>query len=488
MDSFTVLLDAPTEPVKRIQIAKLGSFNDPRYGEFDITRENVENWQRNLSKLPGGEALIDFEHRSERTPRDSKAAGWISGIDIDGDRVMADARWTPDGEAAIRGEVYRFTSPTFGPTLGADNQLLDDALPSVALTNKPVLGMPALMLASAERVSEAIDEDPALRFHVRALDGELGEVTQALVMLDVSQAERDQAKSEGNSLPDKSYPIRNVKQLKAAAILAASKHGNWKAALTLIRRRAKDLGVDVTTLQGFAPKTADSPAAMDTEVLKTLDLDDGTDAAAVVAAIEALKARTLPAAVLKALDLADTADETQILAAIKKLSKAPKTEPTKTLEQLAADDGKIVLDAETWDKTRRRAKEGADALERVKTLEQQAAENRFESTFKLALEDPKGPRVTPAEKDDLKELFALDADKVIHLIESREPVVNGKPLGLPAMQLDQDADPQQVAAAGFHPDSHAEHLKIQKYMLDNKIPVSRYAHVVDQVQEGSLVL
>jgi HK97 family phage prohead protease len=78
--------------------------------------------------------------------------------------------------------------------------------------------------------------------------------------LSVTAAERDKAKTAGNSLPDGSYPISNVKQLKAAAVLAASHHGDWKAAQALIRRRAKELGVDVTTLQGFGEaKAADGP-------------------------------------------------------------------------------------------------------------------------------------------------------------------------------------------------------------------------------------
>ena len=70
-------------------------------------------------------------------------------------------------------------------------------------------------------------------------------------VLSVTQAERDKAKKAGNSLPDGSYPINNAAQLHAAAVLAASHHGDWKAAQALIRRRAKELGVDVTTLPGF---------------------------------------------------------------------------------------------------------------------------------------------------------------------------------------------------------------------------------------------
>ena len=83
-----------------------------------------------------------------------------------------------------------------------------------------------------------------------------------LELRSVPQAERDKAKAAGNSLPDGSYPINNVAQLhSAAATLAASHHGDWQAAQALIRRRAKELGVDVTTLPGFGEeKAADGPA------------------------------------------------------------------------------------------------------------------------------------------------------------------------------------------------------------------------------------
>ncbi len=71
------------------------------------------------------------------------------------------------------------------------------------------------------------------------------------IRLSVTQADRDKAKGAGNSLPDGSYPINNAKQLHAAAVLAASKHGNWKAAKSLIRRRAKELGASLESLPGF---------------------------------------------------------------------------------------------------------------------------------------------------------------------------------------------------------------------------------------------
>lgn len=454
---FSVLLDAPAKPVSRIQIAKLGDFEDPRYGSFSITPENVANWQRNLSKLPGGEALIDFEHRSERKPRDSKAAGWISGIDLDGDKVMADARWTPDGQSSIENEIYRFLSPVFGPALGADNQPLDDALPSVALTNKPVLGLPAVCLASAERVSEAVDEDPALRFYQHALDGDHGDAVRALVMLDVPQAKRDRAKAAGHSLPDGSYPIETTKDLHDAATLAASGHGDVKAAKALIRRRAKELGVDVTTLPGFAPKQADSRPPMDTETLiKALELDEGADEAKILEAVTELKEQ-----------------------ATKPAEPAKPAEPVKTLEQQAADEGKIVLDQAAVNQLKLDAAAGATAM---KQLHQQ----RFEHAFDAALKDRK---VTPAEKEDLERVYKLDADLGIKLMEDRQPIVPDKPAGAPTIDLDQDdATPSELAAAGVYPGSHELHRKIVKHMLENKLPERDYVKVLEQVQSKALVL
>ena len=54
------------------------------------------------------------------------------------------------------------------------------------------------------------------------------------------------------------YPINNIHQLALRGDpRRVSHHGDWKAAQSLIRRRAKELGVDVTTLPGFGEEKAD---------------------------------------------------------------------------------------------------------------------------------------------------------------------------------------------------------------------------------------
>jgi hypothetical protein len=58
-----------------------------------------------------------------------------------------------------------------------------------------------------------------------------------------SAESRRRIASSGNALPDGSYPIPDEDGLRRAAILARSKHGNWKAARRLIARRARELRV-----------------------------------------------------------------------------------------------------------------------------------------------------------------------------------------------------------------------------------------------------
>lgn len=400
MTDFSVLLDAPGDPAKQVQIAKLGDFQDKRYGEFSITPENVASWQTNLAQLPGGEALIDFEHRSERAPRDSKAAGWITGINLDGDAVMADVKWTPLGEQAIKDRVYRFMSPTYGRHKIDSGAVFDDTLVSAALTNKPFLGqMRAVSLASDENVTDALELDDASRFYQHALDGDLGDETRAQVMLDISAKDRKQAAADGNALGDGSYPIRNAAELHSAAVLAASGHGDAAGARKLIRKRAGELGVSLAHLPGFRASGSDSPRSMDAELIKALGLDEDADDAKVLETVTALKAK---------------ADE-------------PAPEPTepesKTLEQQAAESGKMLLDADRVQQLVADASAGREAANQLR-------EDRRNNVWTKALDQM--VRV-PAQHESFLKMYELDADGTAAAIEddikSGRRLLNAKPLG-----------------------------------------------------------
>jgi Mu-like prophage I protein len=225
-----ILLDAPTEGnLTKVPLAKLGDdYDDPRYGSFGISSDEVAGWKASIARAPGRKVLLDFDHLSSKPSphRRTKAAGWITDVNVDDDgQVWADVEPTPAGREAIKNKEYLFASATYGDAVNEKGEKFPNSLVAAALTNSPFLkDMPQISLAADDVVQRALEDD------MRTLSS------------GVTQAERDQAHAEGNALPDKSYPIRNVEQLKAAILLAQSGHGDVAAAKKLIVRRARALG------------------------------------------------------------------------------------------------------------------------------------------------------------------------------------------------------------------------------------------------------
>lgn len=102
-----------------------------------------------------GELMIDFDHRSmaKQTVADSRAAGWIKAMKIEGERILASVDWTPEGRAALQGRSYRFISPVFRHL--ADGRVI--SIEGAGLVNEPAL--PQLrQLASKENDMEPIEQ------------------------------------------------------------------------------------------------------------------------------------------------------------------------------------------------------------------------------------------------------------------------------------------------------------------------------------------
>lgn len=75
-------------PDDRIELMPLGEFRlDDQRGVRPMRIENVQQvLADSLARARGNELLIDFDHRSmaKQTLRDSRAAGWITGLDVEG--------------------------------------------------------------------------------------------------------------------------------------------------------------------------------------------------------------------------------------------------------------------------------------------------------------------------------------------------------------------------------------------------------------------
>lgn len=92
-----------------VTLTRTGSFTDPRYGRFEITREMllqmVENFRRNTY---GQEIFLDVAHQPS-----NGAAAKVLELSVEGNRLRARVEWTDYGLEAVRTRGYRYLSAEF---------------------------------------------------------------------------------------------------------------------------------------------------------------------------------------------------------------------------------------------------------------------------------------------------------------------------------------------------------------------------------------
>jgi len=216
------IADAPTQLAagdpsrSRIQVAQLGRYHDPRYGDFAITAADVANWSKLLTTHFPGRVPIDLDHSTDKGGS-SEAAAWIVGLQRDGNDVYADVEWTPVGESAVREKRYLYISPTFKADLHDEQgRSLGPALLRAALTNNPFLRqMPAVSLSAgpafAERIAEPPDSRRAMPDLLKKLAAQFG------LPEDADETKVLAAVTEAKAKADEPAPTNDTKTLEAQA-------------------------------------------------------------------------------------------------------------------------------------------------------------------------------------------------------------------------------------------------------------------------------
>lgn len=139
---------------KRLPIAMMGV----RYKgsqKIEITRAMLDQVVANFRKRITGEVPIDYDHSMEFSAGSGgpvPAAGWIKSIDGAPDAggiLWGSVEWTADAARMIAAKQYKYISPVIDPNGrdGSTGKPQGWTLTSAALTNTPVLGMPALVLS-----------------------------------------------------------------------------------------------------------------------------------------------------------------------------------------------------------------------------------------------------------------------------------------------------------------------------------------------------
>jgi phage I-like protein len=208
-----------------------------------------------------GELLIDFEHESHDMGKRTAAAGWIQELQQRPDGLWMRPRWSSDGEAALRGGVYRFISPVW---INGDCEELDGArirprkLHDAGLTNSPNLkGLVPLSNRSAEaekpaaKASEKQTNKEVPLDHKAALLKLLGlppEATDEQITAALSGATENM--KQGKSYADLQNRYNSLLEQQAEADLDAAgitgdSRASWKKQLTANREGTLPLLADL---------------------------------------------------------------------------------------------------------------------------------------------------------------------------------------------------------------------------------------------------
>lgn len=141
-----------------VTVTRTGTFTDPRYGRFTISKDMllamVNNFKNNTY---GQDIFTDVDHKPG-----NGAAGKIISLSVEGNRLRAEVEWTPYGIDAIKTKGYQYLSADYTENY-TDNEAGQEHGPllfGAGLTVRPVIKN-----LDPVRLSEASESDHPLLIH-----------------------------------------------------------------------------------------------------------------------------------------------------------------------------------------------------------------------------------------------------------------------------------------------------------------------------------
>lgn len=141
-----------------VQVLRIGRFNHPKYGEFEITKQTLIEMKENFdNKVRGVDIAFDYFHNS-----DQEAAGWPTELYLteNGEALWAKVDWTPIAHQKLSDREIRYFSPDFAfewkdPESG---KVYKNVLFGGGLTNRPFVKDMAAIVAHEEREKMELKE------------------------------------------------------------------------------------------------------------------------------------------------------------------------------------------------------------------------------------------------------------------------------------------------------------------------------------------
>jgi phage I-like protein len=152
----------------------------------------------------GADIPLDWEHGTHlRAPQGdpAPAAGWVVELQSRPDGLWGRVEWTPAGAEAVRSRSYRYYSPAY--RLAGEGRAVV-GIPSVGLTNKPNLHLPALNRDGANPEDSTMSLSPAIASALALADS--ATEADALSAIEALKTHRDTAMNRAQT-PDLSLYV-----------------------------------------------------------------------------------------------------------------------------------------------------------------------------------------------------------------------------------------------------------------------------------------
>jgi len=230
---------------KEVQVLRVGKFNHPKYGAFEITMKTLSEMKSNFdNNIRGLDMSFDYFHDS-----DKEASAWVNSIDLrnGGQELWANVDWTPKAETKLSERELRYFSPDFAfsyidPEKGIE---FSNVLFGGGLTNRPFVKEMQPIVAS-ENINEnkgSYQMDPKdkmiadLQAKIAELEAKIKGVAPALSEDDKAAALKLQsdmaAKDEENKkLLAENASLKDAKKLADEAKVLVEKESAFTLLLT----------------------------------------------------------------------------------------------------------------------------------------------------------------------------------------------------------------------------------------------------------------
>jgi hypothetical protein len=179
------------DPQTWVTVTKIGHFFDPRYGEFDITREMLLAMIANFDKRTYGQDIfLDVAHK----PAHGSAAKFLK-LELKDGKLRALLEWTPFGIDAVKNRGFRYLSADYTENYQDNEQRAQHGplLFGAGLTIRPVIkGLDPVQLSEPDGTPATFlhpDLQSTLLEEITVMHKKLAEKLKALLAAIVTLSE-----------------------------------------------------------------------------------------------------------------------------------------------------------------------------------------------------------------------------------------------------------------------------------------------------------